>query len=260
MKHLKTFIFALLIITQNSCQKSEDQAMKVVDDFIKEVNNNSANEFNGSLKKSREALNYSFVTPQMEKFIRVNFMEIPENESYKLTVKKKVDNTIIVTAIGKKTRALSEEVEMQNQFLLTEINGQWKISDSYGLLAFHLNFQVEDTQWESYWDLKKASILTEIIDNLKLEVINKGKGYGTYFGDVVKGNLKLINNSTYDIKGMNVLIEHFDKNGVPVNTDIASFYHLIKSKGYREFDWISVNCSKCVTQSFAIKFLEETFK
>lgn len=258
MKYLKTYIFALLIITLNSCQKPEDQAMKVVDDFIKEVNNNGADKFNGSLKKSREALNYSFVTPEMEKHIRANFMGIPEKETYKLTAEKKADNTIIVTAIGKTTGAMGEVVEMQNQFLLTEINGQWKISDSYGLLAFYLNFQIEDTQWESYWDLKKVSILTEIMDNVKLVVINKG--YRSYFGDALKGNLKLINNSNYDIKGMEVLIEHFDNNGVSVNTDNASVYDVIRSKGYREFDWYTSDCSKCATQTFAIKFVEETIK
>lgn len=256
LRHL--YIFTLLAITLNSCQSPEDKAIKIVDDFIKEVNNNGADKFNGSLRKSREALNYSYVTPEMEKLIRNNFMGIPEKETYKLTAEKKADNTIVVTSIGKATGFMGNVVEMQNQFLLKEINGQWKISDAHGLLAFYLNFQIEDTQWEAYWDLKKANILDEIMENVKLEVINKG--YRSYFGDGMKGNLKLINNSNYDIKGIEVLIEHFDKNGVSVNTDNAGVYDVIRSKGYREFNWYTSDCSKCASQTFAIKFVEETIK
>jgi hypothetical protein len=228
-----------------------------VENFFNEVYNNGADKFNGSLIKSREALNYSYVSQVMKELIRNNFMGIPEKGTYKLTSQKKPDNTIIVTSIGKSIALSGNMIETQKQFVLEEINGEWQITDSYGLIDFYLNFEVEDTQWETYWDLKKSRILNEVKDNLKLEIINYGR---PYFGNVLKGDLRLVNNSNYDVKDIEVLIEHFDENGVSVNTSNASVYNVIRSKGYREFAWYTSNCAKCVNQTFNIKFVEETIK
>src|SRR5690606_6720849 len=131
------------------------------------------------------------------------------------------------------------------------------ISDSYNLIGFYLNFQVEDTQWQTYWDSKKSEILKEVIDNLKLEIITKG--YKKY-DDAMAGELRLVNNSNYDLKNIEILIEHFDKDGVSVNTDNTYVSEVIRAKGYREFDWISFDCSKCNTQTFKIKYVLETIK
>lgn len=258
MKFKHLYIFALLALTLSCCQSPQDKAIKVVDDFFIEVLNNGADKFNGSLKQSRAALNYSFVTPELEKIIRNNFMNIPEKGTYTLTAEKKSNDKVIVTSIGKNTGMFGNVVEYQSQFEVTKVNGEWKISNAYNLVAYYLNFRVEDTQWDAYWDLKKADILTEVMDNLKIEIINKG--YRSYFSDAWQGNLKLVNNSNYDLKGVEVLIEHFDKNGVSVNTGHTSVYDIIRAKGYREFDYYTSDCSKCATQTFAIKFVEETIK
>lgn len=257
LKHL--YILALLAVTLNSCQSPEDKAIKVVENFFNEVYNNGADKYNGSLKQSRAALNYSFVTPELEAIIKNNFMNIPEKETYKLTAEKKADDKVIVTCIGKSRGLFGNEVENNNQFVVTKINGEWKISDTYHVIGFNITFEVEDTQWGTYWDLKKAGILKEVMDNLKLVVINAGyRSY--YFSDVLKGDLRLVNNSNYDLKGVEILIEHFDKNGVSVNTDSKTVYDIIRAKGYREFDWLTSDCSKCATQKFTIKFVEETIK
>jgi hypothetical protein len=258
MKLKQLYIFALTIISLSSCQSPEDKAIKLVDSFFNEVHNNGADKYNGSLKQSRAAMNYIYVTPELETIIRSNFIGIPEKETYKLTAQKKADDKIIVTCIGKGTGPFGNVVENENQFVVSKLNGEWKISDTYHVIGFNINFQVEDTQWGTYWDLKKAGILKEVIDNLKVEVIKKG--YRSYFGDALQGNLKLVNNSNYDLKGVEILIEHFDKNKISVNTDHTSVYDIIRAKGYREFNWYTSDCSKCATQTFEIKFVEETIK
>ena len=251
-------LLAIVTITVSSCQNTEKDVMKVVDNFFNEVNEHGADKYQGSLKKSREALNYSYVSTEMENLIRNNFIGIPDKETYKLTAVKKPDNTFLVTSIGQSTDIFGAVNKTQIDFTVSKINDEWKISDAHDLIGLNLNFQVEDTQWDTYWDIKKANILHEIMDNLKLEIVNKG--YRSYDGDVMKGKLRLVNNSNYDLKGIEVLIEHFDKDGISVNTDNTSVYDVIRSNGYREFDWTTFDCAKCVTQQFKIKFVSETIK
>jgi hypothetical protein len=195
----------------------------------------------------------------MKELIKNNFIRLPDKGTYKLTSEKRPDNTYLVTSTGKSQSILGRVVETQNQFIVSKLNGAWKITDSYNLIGFNINFRVVDTQWETYWDIKKAEILEEVKSNLKLEIVEEG--YRPFFGgEFLKGKLRLNNNSDYDIEGTTVLIEHFDKNGISVNTDKTGVYDIIRSKGYREFNWYSSDCSKCVKQTFKIEFIEETIK
>jgi len=253
-----TFLSAVLfLILMSSCTKPEDKAIDIVKNFFNEFYENGADKFGGSLKKSREVLDYSYVTPVMENLIKNNFVGLPEKDNYQLTAEKKSDNSVIVTSIGKANGPFGNIVEVRNQFLVSKIDGTWKISDSYNLIGYYLNFQVEDTQWPTYWDSKKSEILKEVMDNLKIEVITQGY---KKFNDAMAGDLRLVNNSNYDLKNIEILIEHYDKNGISVNTDNAYVSEVIRAKGYREFDWITFDCSKCKTQTFKIKFVLETIK
>jgi len=260
IKRMKRKLFNLLVlvtITISSCQSPETDTMKVIDNFYNEINEHGADKYQGSLKKSREALNYAYVSTEMEGLIRNNFVTIPKKETYKLTSVKKTDNTFMVTATGNTSYVTGEVRKTAYYYTVSKINGEWKISDANNLINLNLNFQVEDTQWNQYWDIKKANILHEIMDNLKLEIIDKG--YKIY-GDMMKGKLRLVNNSNYDLKGIEVLIEHYDKDGISVNTDKAYVYDVIRSKGYRELEWITLDCAKCETQQVKIKFVKETIK
>lgn len=259
MKIKQLLFLTLISIIIFSCQTPEKQASKVVDDFFNEIYNNGADKFNGSLKKSREVMNYSYVSSEMEELIENNFIGLPDKGTYKLTTEKKPDNTIIITSVGKSPGVLGRVLDTRHQFLVSKINGAWKIVDSYNLIGFNIDFRVVDTQWENYWDIKKSVILKEVMDNIKLEIVEKG--YRPFYGgETVKGKLRLTNNSDYDIEGIDVIIEHFDKDGISVNTGETGVYDIIRSKGYREFNWYSSNCSKCVKQTFKIKFVEETIK
>lgn len=73
----------------------------------------------------------------------------------------------------------------------------------------------------------------------------------------MKGRLRLINDSKYDVKSIDILIEHFDSEGISVNTDHEKIYKIIRSGGYLEFDWYSSDCSSCETQEFQISFTKE---
>jgi len=70
--------------------------MKVIDNFYNEFHEHGADKYQGSLKKSREALNYAYVSTEMEGLIRNNFVTIPKKETYKLTSVKKPDNSFFV--------------------------------------------------------------------------------------------------------------------------------------------------------------------
>lgn len=248
----------VLLLFVSSCTKPEDKAIDIVRNFFNEFYENGADKYGGSLKKSREVLDYSFVTTEMEKLIKNHFVMLPEKDNYQLTAERKTDDSVVVTSIGKANGPFGNIVEVRNQFLIKKIDGIWKITDSYNLIGYYLNFQVEDTQWQTYWDNKKSVILSEVIDNLKLEIISKGKP--TYSGRSREGELRLVNNSDYDVKNIEILIEHFDKNGISVNTDNEYVNDVIRSKGYREFDWYTSDCSKCSKQEFKIKYVLETIK
>lgn len=247
-----------LTIALNSCQNPGKKAIEIVDHFYNEVYANGADNYGGSLKKSREVLDYSGVSTAMEKLIRNNFLGIPEKGTYRLTTEQKSDNNVIVTSIGKAPGLFGIVVETRNQFSVTKISGQWKIDDSFGLIGLFLNFSIEDTQWNTYWDIKKSKILKEVMDSLKLEIVKAGSK--NYYGDAMEGNLRIVNSSSYDLKDLEILIEHFDRNGKSVNTDDKFVFDIIRSKGYREFDWYTSDCENCYSQKFQIKFVRETIK
>lgn len=256
MKRL-IIINLVLISLLNSCTTSENNAIEIVTNFYNEVYENGADKYCGSLKKSREVLNYSYVTEEMKNLIKNNFLYIPEKGTYEVTAEKKSEDTVIVTSIGKGNGIFGNIIEVRNQFVIAKVSGNWKISDSYNLIGYYLNFSVEDTQWQSYWDIKKSNILTEVINSLNLEIITTGeKAYKTS----MRGDLRLVNKSKYDIKNIEILIEHFDKDGVSVNTDNVYVNSVIRSDGYREFDWYTTDCASCITQTFKIKFVLETIK
>lgn len=241
----------------SACTSPEKNAIEIIENFYNEVYENGADKYDGSLKKSREVLDYSYVTEEMEQLIKNNFMYLPEKETYQLTAEKKSEDTLVVTSIGKAPGRFGDMVEIRNQFVVSKENDNWKISNSYNLIGYYLNFSIEDTQWNTYWDIKKSNVLAEVMDNIELEIITNGrKGYGTS----MKGNLRLVNNSNYDVKNIEILIEHFDKNGISVNTDSEYVLETIRSKGYREFDWYTSDCASCETQEFKIKFVLETIK
>jgi len=89
---------------------------------------------------------------------------------------------------------------------------------------------------------------------------------GTNWRELIKApnhpNWKSGENFSADplIRNIEVLIEHFDKDGISVNTDSKTIYDIIRSKGYREFEWYTSDCSKCNSQTFKIKFVDKTIK
>jgi hypothetical protein len=73
----------------------------------------------------------------------------------------------------------------------------------------------------------------------------------------MEGKLRIINNSDYDIQWIKILIEHFDSQGKSVNTDYKYVSDIVRKNGYREFEWLTTDCDKCVRQEFKINFVKE---
>lgn len=242
----KTLIgISIAVLALNSCIEPEDTVTEIVDQFLTEINDP---------ERKQKGINYSVLKDDYLELFKNNSYYLLEN--WELSAKKETDTTYIVEAIGKTSNAFGMTLEEYKGFALKKVNGEWKIFNSYKLIADEIDFEVVDTQWDFYWDTKKARILKEVQDSLRLEI--KRKGYKSYFGDAMEGELRLVNNTNYDLKGVKILIEHFDKDGKSVNTDDESVYDIIRAGGYREFDWYTSDCSKCSTQEFRINFIKES--
>lgn len=238
-----TFILAVVGMTfLNSCKSKEDKVKDVVNEFLTEINDQT------------KTLNNDLMTENFAKFFKGKSYYTAEK--WELTVKPENDSIIVVESKGKTHNGWGQPVENLQGFTLTNKFGDWKISDSYKLVADELDFEVVDTQWDFYWDRRKDEIFQELVNSLKLEVIVPG--HGNYWTDSRQGKLRLVNNSDYDIQRVKILIEHFDNNRNSVNTDHEYVSNIIRKHGYREFDWYTGDCAKCFKQEFKINFVRES--
>lgn len=179
------------------------------------------------------------------------------SQTWTLVAEPESDTAIVVKSTGKTFNSFGQPVENHQEFVVKMREGSWKITNSYNVLAQFLDFDIVDQEWEFYWDGQKHDILLQLQDQLKLEILVPGH-CGYFSCENREGKLKLVNNSDYDIKGVKILIEHYDKEGNSVNTDNTSVYDIIRKHGYREFDWYTSDCSKCATQKFKINFIRES--
>ena len=148
-------------------------------------------------------------------------------------------------------------MENHQEFLVKEVNNNWRIVDSYNVLADFLDFDVVDKKWGFYWDKEKHDVLMDLQKKLVLKTVIPGH-CGFFDCSIREGKLKLINNSDYDIKGVKILIEHYDKKGKSVNTDDESVYDIVRKHGSREVEWYTSECSSCAKQEFKINFIRES--
>lgn len=242
MKKITLFSFLVGLAFVYSCNRNENKVKEVVNEFLTEINDNT------------KTLNNDLMTKNYAKFFIGKSYYLAEK--WELTVKKENDTVYRVESKSHTVNGFGQPIENVQSFALTNLYGGWKISNSFKLVADELDFEIVDTEWDFYWDRQKNEILTDLQDNLKLEIIEPA--YGSYFRDSKLGKLKLINNTDYDIKGVKILIEHYDREGNSVNTDHTSVYDIIRKHGYREFDWCTSNCAKCAKQEFKINFIRES--
>ena len=242
MKKTGLIILTIGLTFFYSCKSKEDKVKDIVNEFLTQINDQTK-------------------TPNKE-LITEKFAEFFKDKSYytaekwDLTVKPDNDSSIIVESKGHTHNGLGQPMELLQGFSLTNKYGGWKIYNSYNLTADELDFQVVDTQWEFYWDRDKADILKDLQEKVELKILVPG--YSSYYSDAKKGQLKIINNSDYDIQRVKILIEHFDSEGLSVNTSHTYVSDIIRKHGYREFDWYTGDCSKCVKQEFKINFIKES--
>jgi hypothetical protein len=240
-KQLYTIIFVGLTFLY-SCKSKEDTVKNVVNEFLTQINDQT------------KTLNKDLMTEKYAAFFKDKSYYTAEK--WELTVKPENDSVITVEAKGHTHNGFGQPTELLQGFSLTNKFGGWKIFNSYKLTADELDFEIVDTQWDFYWDRDKDDILKQLQDNLELKEIVPA--YGSYYSDSKQGKLKLINNSDFDIKNVKILIEHFDSQGNSVNTDHTGVYDIIRKHGYREFDWYTSDCSKCMKQTFKINFIRES--
>lgn len=223
--------------------KSEEESVKeVVNHFLTEVNDPT------------KTLTPDLVTENFNKMF-YGGKSFYTAKDWILTAKKENDSVLSVESKSSTFNSFGKPIENIQSFALTKKYGKWQIFDSYNLIAFELDFTIVDTQWEFYWDRAKDEILSDLQKNLKLKILTKG--HGNIYNDSRQGKLRLINDSDYDIKGVDILIEHFDRNNVSVNTDHQGVYDIIRKHGYRDFEWYTSDCNNCFRQEFKINFIRE---
>lgn len=244
MKRISILVyFFALGIFLISCNNPEKESLKTVDNFLKQ--------FNDEIEKN---LDSTKVDKALFELIK-QYGGYLSKDGWTLNFNQKNDTTILIESVGKTHNSFGKPIEIKQKFLLKEVDGAWTIFDTYNLLPLFLDMDIVDRDWDFFWDKEKNEILLDLKKNLKLEVISKGSK--SYFGDAVEGKLRLFNNSKYDIRNVSILIEHFDSEGKSVNTDDEYVSDIIRTNGYREFDWYTSDCSKCYRQEFKIKFQRE---
>jgi len=232
-------IILLLLICVSIPSFSQDNEIKikdVVNKFLIQINNKS------------KAWNDSLITENYSKLFKEK--KYYTSEKWELTVTKKNDSTYRVQSKASTFNSYGTPIEIIQRFGLTNVFGGWKIFNTYNVLSDDkIDFDLADSDWRFYWDRQKFDILEELKKGLILEIIQSAKS--TYSGKSKEGQLKLINNTKYDIKSITVLIEHYDENGVSVNTTSKGIYD-IRKNGYREFEWYATDCQKCARQEYKI--------
>ncbi len=237
----RIFVILICVISLYSCKSRESKVEDVVNKFLTEINDNT------------KALSQDLMTEEFIAFFKGKSYYTAQE--WILTVKPENDSTITVESKGKTHNGWGQPVEVLQAFALTNKYGGWKIFSSYNLVADEIDFQVVDTQWDFYWDTRKDRILKELQEKLELKVLVPGSR--SYYSRYTKGKLRIVNDSDYDIKGVKILIEHFDSQGKSVNTDYTYVSDIVRKNGYREFEWLTGDCDKCVRQEFKINFISE---
>lgn len=226
-----------------SCEKPEDKAIKIVDEFLTQVNDQT------------KTVNEELLSENFKKFFTGK--SYYTSRDWKLTFEPITESKFVVESRSESYNGWGQPIEMVQGFTLTTKYGGLLISDSYNFIVDDLAFRVVDTEWDFYWDRTKYQILDELKEKLTLEVVTPG--YTPYYtNDFRKGMLRLVNNSAYDVENVRIQIEHFDRNGKSVNTDYAYPGSIIRSNGYKEFEWLTTDCARCYKQTYKIIFERES--
>jgi hypothetical protein len=201
---------------------------------------------------------YESSVEKVDSLLTGDYAEIQRNYKNRLSRKvnpdfnfeaKRIDGEkIIVDAIGQSQSVLGSASFLQ-KIILKKINDNWKIDDSYNLIHVTPNFSIEGIR--NAFDSEKIQIIKDVEKNMSFEILQSGQKR-KYSDDVIAGKLRIYNNTEYDIKSLDLTIEHFDYSGSSVNTDNITVYEVIKSKGYKDEDWSTFDCGNCVRQE--IKF------
>lgn len=237
----KFLLLVVLVSALSACKSDEDKCIEVVNEFLTIINDNT------------KEPNNELITENYGKFF--SDKSYYTSKDWELSAKRENDTTMVVLSKAHTFNGLGRHIEIIQNFALTDRYGGWKIWDSYNLTGDELDFELVDTQWDFYWDRPKDAILEHLRENLTLEVITPGYNCWT---DTWQGKLRLINNSDFDIRRVKILIEHFDRNGVSVNTDHEYVRDYIRKGGYREFTWMTTDCANCYRQTYTINFIKES--
>ena len=251
LKNLTLILFSFGLIFLCSFDNNNDDAQEVVEKFMTFIKNGQNRE-----EMTRDsARKYLYFLTESYFDLYANASSVYDSQSWNLKSQTVSDTSVIIKSTGQTfSNSFGQPMKLHQEFLLKKNNGAWRIANTFNLIAYNIDFEIADNQWEFYWDVEKNSILNDLKKNVKLEILVAGHTESS--SEFVKGELKITNNSNYDIKNLKILIDHFDSEGKSANTDNAYVSDIIRKRGYRELNWITGDCSKCVKQEFKISFMK----
>lgn len=226
-----------------ACKNDEKKAEEITNEFLTIIN---------SENYKSELLNKNILTKEYKSLVKNNYFFTSTN--WTLRLKSKNDSIIIVESKSHTTDEYGTAFDLIQLLYLKNENKNLKIYDSSNLVTSKLDFEILGVDFGTLSDIKKHEIFKHIKENLSLQIIVKGHKIITKH---VEGEIRITNNSKYDIKGLNLLNEHFNNKGISVNTDRIYIDEILRKKSYRDKYWLTSDCGDCDKQKITINFISE---
>jgi len=246
---MKKLIFFIFLFILSGCSNPIEDSKDVVNSFLISVN-------------SSKAIDESIVTDEYMKLLGDRkyyvidnwLLEVDESQNFHdISIP---EPSFVVTAKGVSKNGFGMDLSVTQLFNTIIDDGKIRIINSKDFIAFDdLAFTIKDPAWENYWDSDKLEIIEFVKNNIKLSIIKEAY-FEKYSDSTIHGRLKIENNSSYEISDIAIEIDHYDDEDKSVNSETEYVYDSIKPKGYREFDWITLDCNKCKRQEYEIKFVK----
>lgn len=229
------FYILFLSLTFVSCEQSTSEAENIVDKLLVDMNSLD-NQFSKSTVSEEFAL-------------LLNKIPTAHTEKWKLTSEKRENGNVIVTSTSRSTNLMGIETDMIQKF---EVKDNKIINSDFFFLPEYA-FEIVLNDWDTMWDLEKIKAFKNVEENVK--IISKSSANKSYLNSL-EGDFKIENNSNYDIRDLEIMIEHFENDGTQIKTHNSSIAGILRKNGKQKVKWFTTNCESC--DEFKLKIIFKT--
>jgi hypothetical protein len=230
MKNIFYILFFSLTII--SCEQNSSEAENIVNKLLVDMNS-----LDNPFSKSTVSQNFDLL---------LNKVPTASTEKWKLSSEKRENGNIIVTSSSRSTNVMGIERDMLQKF---EVKNNKIINSEYFFVPQY-DFEIVLNDWDTMWDLEKIKAYENVEENVK--ITSRSPAIRSY-ANSLEGNFKIENNSNYDIKNLNIMIEHFQRDGTQIKTDNSSITGILRKNGKQKVIWFTTNCESC--DKFKLKII-----